>query len=93
VHAAPDEIQRQMLWRAHEAKRQQIAAEAEQRRQADLHARLMADARATLSGDRPPQGVDTVRLSEWFEQYLRRVDGVFLRLLDQYPRAMPVTRE
>jgi hypothetical protein len=92
-HAAPDEIQRQLLWRAHEAKRQQLAAEAETRRQASLHVRLMADARATLSADRPPQGADAALLSEWFDQHLRRLDEAFMRLIDQYPRAMPLAPE
>lgn len=87
--AGMDEGQRQVIWRAHEAKRKQGAFEAEQQRQMQAHARLMSDARAQLGADRPPDGLSVQQLREWLGQHLRRMDDAMSQLVDPYGGVAP----
>lgn len=84
-----DEIQRQAIWRAHEAKRKQAAAEAEQQRQMQAHGQLMTGTRVQMSADRPPDGLSAQEMREWLDQHLRRMDEAMTRLIDQYRGVMP----
>lgn len=85
----PDEIQRQAIWKAHEAKRAEAAAEAQRSRAVQAHAQLMNDAKARLQADRPSADMSDQSLRAWVDGYLKRVDQSLDAMAEQYRAVTP----
>ena len=90
--AAPDETQKALTQKAHEAKRKLAAAQAAQgadrQRMVQEHMKMMQDMMAQMQKAKPAGGMKPEQMREWIDEHMKLMHEMMGQMMDEHHMMM-----
>ena len=90
--AGPDEAQRAIIQKAHEAKKALAAAEAasgtERQKMMQDHMKMMQDVMAQMQKAKPAGGMTPQQMREWIDEHLKLMDEMMGQMMEEHHMMM-----
>lgn len=93
--AAPDEAQKQLIQRAHEAKRKLAAAQAasgaERQKMMQEHMKMMQEMMGQMQKAKPGSGMSPQQMREWIDEHMKLMQEMMGQMMDEHHMMMQGT--
>jgi len=90
--AAPDEVQKQMVQRAQEAKKKLAAAQAasgvERQKMLQEHMKMMQGMMAQMQKAKPGGGMSPQQMREWIDEHMKLMQEMMGQMMDEHHMMM-----
>ena len=90
--AGPDEVQKQMMQRAQEAKKKlgaaQAAKGAERQKMMQEHMKMMQDMMAQMQKAKPGAGMTPEQMREWIDEHMKLMNEMMSQMMDEHHMMM-----
>jgi len=90
--AAPDEVQKQLIQRAQEAKKKLASAEAasgaERQKLMQEHMKLMQEVMAQMQKAKPGAGMKPEQMREWIDEHMKLMQQMMGQMMDEHHMMM-----